>query len=397
MKTWLIEPRDPLIFRDGRPFHANPGARAKTLAFPFPSTLIGAARTLAGRDHNGHFDRNKIDYLLQKEIRGPLLIAISKKGRIEEWIVPAPADALVLKQKPYDKKAGRLVMLTVLQTPVGAETDLADLALVGPVGARKGKPHSKAPAFWRWQKFEDWLSEPKVQNDVLFSEIGVAGPERESRMHVSIKKTSQTAENGALFQTSGLEFMAVEKDEEGGKPPRLDTAMRLALAVRTDAAVTAGLGFLGGERRAVQWSPIDDSFPVCPNKIRKRIKQDKHCRLILLTPGLFEQGYLPSLNPQITGGVKATIVAAAVNRYQTVSGWDYDKQLPKPTQCLAPAGSVYFLKLDGDETAINQFIDAMWMHNISDDEQDRRDGFGLAVLGIWDGKPKEMEVNDVKS
>ncbi|MFZ2521089.1 MAG: type III-B CRISPR module-associated Cmr3 family protein, partial [Anaerolineae bacterium] len=32
MKTWLIEPRDPLIFRDGRPFSASPGARAKTLS-----------------------------------------------------------------------------------------------------------------------------------------------------------------------------------------------------------------------------------------------------------------------------------------------------------------------------------------------------------------------------
>jgi len=54
---------------------------------------------------------------------------------------------------------------------------------------------------------------------------------------------------------------------------------------------------------------------------------------------------------------------------------------------------VLFFKLDGDDTAVGRWIDATWMHCVSDEEQDRRDGFGLAVLGVWDGKLQPMEVS----
>ena len=50
MSLWLIVPRDPLIFRDGKPFTATPGERSNSLGFPFPSTLAGAVRTLVGAD-----------------------------------------------------------------------------------------------------------------------------------------------------------------------------------------------------------------------------------------------------------------------------------------------------------------------------------------------------------
>ena len=38
MTIWLVEPRDPLIVREGRPFGPDPGAWATSLPFPFPST-----------------------------------------------------------------------------------------------------------------------------------------------------------------------------------------------------------------------------------------------------------------------------------------------------------------------------------------------------------------------
>ncbi|HZQ09120.1 MAG TPA: type III-B CRISPR module-associated Cmr3 family protein, partial [Anaerolineae bacterium] len=58
MSVWLIEPRDPLIFRDGRPFNPTPGARAISLPFPYPSTLAGAVRTRVGQNENGVFDKD---------------------------------------------------------------------------------------------------------------------------------------------------------------------------------------------------------------------------------------------------------------------------------------------------------------------------------------------------
>ena len=51
MTLWRIEPRGPLIVRDGRPFGLNPGARAESLDFPFPATIAGARHHRAG--HHG--------------------------------------------------------------------------------------------------------------------------------------------------------------------------------------------------------------------------------------------------------------------------------------------------------------------------------------------------------
>jgi CRISPR-associated protein Cmr3 len=49
-----------------------------------------------------------------------------------------------------------------------------------------------------------------------------------------------------------------------------------------------------------------------------------------------------------------------------------------------PAGSIYFFEVrQGDGAALAD----RWLQSVCDDEQDRRDGFGLAVWGTWN--PKE--------
>ena len=110
-----------------------------------------------------------------------------------------------------------------------------------------------------------------------------------------------------------------------------------------------------------------------------------------MTPAWFEHGYLPEW-VRSNYGVKASVEGAIVNRYQTVSGWDYDIQRPKPTRRLAPAGSVYFLKLQGTPEQRQDFINAVWLKPVSDDAQSRLDGYGIAVLGSWNGKLRDMEV-----
>lgn len=70
MELWIIEPRDPLIARDGRPFGPYPGARARPLNFPFPSTIAGGLRTRAGQDQSGRFEAKNIPAVKQIGIRG---------------------------------------------------------------------------------------------------------------------------------------------------------------------------------------------------------------------------------------------------------------------------------------------------------------------------------------
>lgn len=382
MKMWTIVPRDPLIFRDGKPFKADAGARAKSLPFPFPSTLVGAARTLAGRDaETGVFDKNQIEPLLEMEIRGPLLVEFGKEK--PSFLFPAPADALILKKKDQedvktkDEKA-RLIQLAPAKLKNGEATDLEDLLVIAPTEEAQAKPNRKAPHFWKKDDFVRWLENPQNE-DVILSKLGHNGPIAESRMHVQINAATGTALDGALFQTSGLEFTQLQKEKDEIYP-ELSRAKTLGLAIQTDADLREELGFLGGERRVAQWQEASSELklPECPHEVKKAIIEHKSCRLVLLTPAYFEDGHL---SKWLQEQYDIEVVAAAVLRYQVVSGWNYKENENKPTRRLAPAGSVYFLKIGKD---VEKFIEDIWMKkNISDGEQNRLDGFGLAALGTW--------------
>lgn len=388
MTIWIIEPRDPLIVRDGRPFGPTPGARAASLMFPFPSTTTGGVRTRDGLDADGRFQRSQISRVKQICVCGPLLVELdSTTGDIVDWFAPAPADALLLDVDSPDPAKAILKRLVPLELPPQAGTDLpSGLSLVGMPKPDPRKPCSKAPRFWNWDQFERWLRDPQNGEETL-ADMGHNGPVQEERTHVSIQRETQTASEGALFQTRGLEFVHAEK-----KKP-LTTAVRLALAVATDALnLKTGIAPLGGERRLVSWRCSSHSLPGCPAALRESIVKHCHCRVVLLTPAYFQAGSEPFWLVSQREGITPSLQAMAVSRPQVVSGWDFENPGPKRTRRLAPAGTTLFLKLDGDETAIEKWVDATWMHCISDEENDRRDGFGLATLGVWDGTLQPMEV-----
>jgi CRISPR-associated protein Cmr3 len=389
MSVWLIHPRDPLVFRDGKPFNATPGARAESLPFPYPSTLAGGVRTRAGQDETGWFDpRQVIDRLLQLSIRGPVLVSLDEDGKITEWYLPTPADSLIVESNGRAQRH----WVHPVKLPDEAAINLEQGFPVSVNPIVKHKPHPKAPNFWNWATMEAWLAQPADDAaPVELSTLGISGLVQESRIHVSIDVETGTADEGFLIQTSGLEFSTTPQD---GNQKALSKFQQYALAVETDAELGPGVDFLGSERRVVHWIHSDETLPACPGAIRKAIASQKHCRLLLATPAIFTQGYLPEWICQNTSGLKVAIVAAAVPRYRAVSGWDARKGTQKASRRLAPAGSVYFLSLEGDETAIQQFIDGVWMNTISDDEQDRRDGFGLALLGAWDGEIVPLEVKE---
>ncbi|MCI0392593.1 MAG: type III-B CRISPR module-associated protein Cmr3 [Acidobacteria bacterium] len=397
MKTWIIEPRDPLIVRDGRPFENTPGARARSLDFPFPSTTTGGVRTRYGLARGGDFDAALIAEVKTKSVRGPLLVELDANGGIESWMFTAPADALWFEYDQTDDKHAALKCLVPLRLRESEQTNLAGgLYPVGLIKPDSRKPFGYAPRFWHWGKFEQWLEDTAVLTVVYrhaITDIGHSGPTSEERTHVSITPDTQTAAEGALYQTRGLEFTRSTGRE------RLLMARRLALVVTTDAdPLASGLAPLGGERRLVNWRESTQRLPTCPPKVRTKIQKTAACRVVLLTPAYFTQGFRPTWLLQSHAGVTAELKATVVPRAQVVSGWDFDRRYgrkgegrAKPTRRLAPAGSVYYLKLTGTPEAIGVWVDAMWMNCASDEDADRQDGFGLIALGAWSGECEPME------
>ena len=397
-ETWLIEPRDALIVRDGRPFGSTAGVRAKSLDFPFPSTTTGGVRTRAGLDlikgDVNEFPKYKINgeslsEAVQKiEVRGALLAEV-EDGEVN-LLVHAPADCLIVASENKNEK-NRFPLVPLESDNLDFCSNLDGLHLLGTTEKVTGKPQSE-PRFWRWTKFEKWLKSADEADVIDVETLGHRGLTGEQRTHVRIldeTKGYQTKANvpGGLFQTRGLEFTVTDEKNQ------LSSAKKMVLVVEVErhnfgGEIQEGIAPLGGERRVVAWRKSDENiFPNCPGEIKTRIASDKSCRLILLTPAIFENGFKPTWL-QTANGLTATVEAIAVSRTQVISGWDFVKRSPKPTRRMCPAGTVLFLRLsDGD---IGKWNEHTWFRCMSDSEQDRKDGFGLAALGTWDGIPKKL-------
>ncbi|MBK7995035.1 MAG: type III-B CRISPR module-associated protein Cmr3 [Blastocatellia bacterium] len=395
MTVWILEPRDPIIFRDGRPF-GDPGARAASLSFPFPSTIAGGVRTRAGLDAQGNFQKGKISEVKKIAIKGPFLVELAETGSIQNWLMPAPMDLVILNNDSNNETTVNIKKLVPINMPENSftdlQTDFPNLSLVGMTQSDNRKPHKPPPRFWYWKKLEEWLNNAQDKLDVNLSDLGHKGPSLDIRTHVSILNESQTAREGALFQTQGLEFTYQKQADK-----KLANLTRLALAVQTEANLREGVAMLGGERRIVNWHKNNDSIPFakCPDQIKKQILCTKACRVLLLTPGCFKDicqpEYLITPHKTLTPQIKAI----RVERPQVISGWDFETNKPKATRRLAPAGTVFFLKFDEkttNEKELENWVDKIWLSSVSDDEQSRLDSFGLAVLGTWSGKNEIMEV-----
>lgn len=414
MPTWIIEPRDPLLARDGRPFGATPGAHAAALPFPYPSTTTGGVRTRAGLGPDGAFDPALRATVLDIAVRGPLLVRLDAAGEIATWLPPAPADALLLPGDAPDSPPRRRRLLPIAP-PAGAQSDVdaEGLALVGLPRPPPVKP-MRPPPFWTWEQYETWLL--GTPDEDRPARLGTPGPVAAARTHVRIARATQTADEGALFATVGREYTAQPGYLESALPRWDEDTRRLALAVvaegaRADFPTAPGpFAPLGGERRLMAWRLSAQELPPCPAEVAERIITAGHCRLLLLTPAHFAAGWRPGSGAGMLGdpadGVRIIVRAAALPRPQVVSGWDFmagppkparpwePTGQPKPTRRLAPAGSVYFLQLNGSPAARKAWISAHWMRCVSDAAQDQHDGFGLAVLGTWDGQPRPLVMEE---
>lgn len=403
MTIWIIEPRDPLIVRDGRPFGPNPGARAATLPFPLPSTIVGGLRHKAGLDDAGVFNREDVARVLGLGLRGPLLVEITDDGALGQFLFPAPADALVLDADGSDPGTTELrIQALAPHALAGApKTNQPDgMALIAPATRVPNKVSGAAPRFWHQQYFNTWLTAPAPDATVALDAVGLRGLESDARTHVSVQPDTQTAREGALFQTRGLEF--TWRDRVAWAEREAFVIRRLALAAAFEDKGTpytpphfpGGLAPLGGERRLMRWSAVERTLPEPPPGLFDAIVEARQARVILLTPALFAAGYRPPVTWMRGGGI-AHLRAAAVPRAQVISGWDLNadngvdergrprpRGKPKATRRLAPAGAVYFVTWESGAD-VRAWLDATWMQNVSDADQDQRDGFGLAALGVW--------------
>ena len=396
---------DPVIARDGRPFGLNQGTKMRSLAWPLPSVMAGSFRTgmvkANGQDSYGGNIRNS---LIALEIWGGFPLAAS------QLYLPRPMDAVgrptedgkhlstVYQVTPCDMASQPLPQGAGCNMPRGG---LRPVMLTESQSEEDFKP-VRLPAWWPCSKIVSWLTTCQpVWDAEFFDETFLREPLRDERDHVSIEAERGAAEEGMVFSTSGLALSWLPKNISASGVPRQRALVpermqkvELALAVEDPQQAFPQLNQLrflwpmGGERRIVFWSASqgDGDLWKCPQAVQEKLSRAKRVRMVLGTPAIFNDGWKPAwLDHDLTGSppgvsVKLKLVGVVSDRWQAISGWSLKRGGPKPTRRAVPAGSVYFFECC-DESAAE--LAKLWLRPVSDELRERRDGFGVALWGVW--------------
>ena len=364
-----LDPLAPVIVRSGRPFDGQAGP--DSARFPPPSTVAGCLRTARARAKGEEFG----SHLRTLAVSGPLLL-----DRDNRVLVPKPANAHY-----YDTgSTASCVRAEPCSFDAGCDADLpAGHMPVRLTKERKDKP-GKGPHWWLLSDLLDFRQGQDIASEL--KSRGWSPGSGDRRTHVAINRKRRAADEGKLFQTEGLVLDGRKTGDaaEGG----------LRLLARFGEPLGSALAHLGGERRLAALEPRDSSiWPSPPSGWLQGVVDSGGLCLTLLTPGIFKAGYRPGwLDETLTGspptapGLTLQLCAAATDRWQPHSGWDLALGQPRSTRKLAPAGSTYWFRiLNG---ANEETLGPLWLANISDDEQDRLDGFGLALPSAW-SPPKD--------
>ena len=377
-QTYFIDPLAPLVFRDGRPFGET--GDGVGLSFPWPTTTSGAVRAAIGELNALSFDDPAVLAQLKGTmVRGPLPCRIQPNGTVEP-LFPKPADALYMEVKG---QLGPVPLKPLVSDPMSGGMDLPDQGLLPIAPPRAVTPKGRAgPALWYLSTLESWLLGHAPAGAV--DSLGIDPFPEARRTHVGIEPSTLASKEGILFQSSNLEFGHQRLTPDHRPPGQAWSDDRYGLLVQAATDLPRCLRRVGGEGRLAEIVPAQGAWPSPPPALMHSIKAAGRFRLILATPGLFGQGWIPSWLtsgiPPGVEGLRVRLKAAAVDRWMAVSGWDMEHRRARAVRRAVPAGATYWLEIiEGDPEKVLE----LWLASVCDREADRNDGFGLVLPGVW--------------
>lgn len=392
----LLAPRSPLIFRLGKPFGATGGGDA--FGFPPPATIAGALRAHLADELNLPLHPPKdheADHRALRErlrVKGPLLV--HGYGSDAEVYFPRPADAVYLRTKhPAEPRLVRAMPRAIRNDGEGC--DLPDALLPVCLDADDNDKRADVPGFWSALAMGAWLSNGGGPSKNLMASL----PPLDLRTHVGIDRKTLANDNGRLFQSAGLDFgpRRIDSSDKYFEQRGWGLLTQLADTQGADLAqLDGGVRRLGADGRSARLKVLTGVWPLIPRELVAALETltlGGYLRLVLATPAIFTAGWRPGWlkpvqesgktvyrgSPPGANAVELELVAAAVERWTPYSGWDLEQWKPRAIRRLAPAGSVYWFKLTGGSGGE---LSRLWLSSISDNAQDQRDGFGLALPGI---------------
>lgn len=383
----FIQPSDVLLFRDGRPFSAGEGHRARSLFPPNPTTMQGVIRSKVLAEFCGRYHQyrdgcaqcseqpdcnvpteigkaastGEADYG-QLSLQGPL-IAQYQESQLTVYFSVAN-DVVQLKNE------NRLVLLQPLSSSLPGESDLSESLKL--LWSLENEAVENASGYWSQAELQAYLLEQIPQTLTGSEELF----QKETRVGIEVNNSRQAVEEGKIYQT---EFIRCQ--EHIGLYLEVQGISRLS---QSDA--DQGLLSVGGESRSASYYQLPGiTWEKFSSQLASKLAQSAGFKIYLATPTIFNQGWLPAwIDAQtLTGsyqGIDVHLEAVALGKYQTCGGWDIAFNRPKPTRRAISAGSVYYFTTSASAESV---IDTFHWHNLADNPEDAQIGFGLGLVGCW--------------
>jgi CRISPR-associated protein Cmr3 len=391
----FIEPSDVLLFRDGRPFSAGEGHRARSIFPPTPNTIQGVIRSKVLAERCGRYQEYRDGCLhcpennnctIPEEIGTPAhnhygnlqikgtLLAKHEKSDLTAYF-PVPTDIVQVKKKNDPAPESQLRYLSPLREKIPGINDLA--YSLHSLWTTESTPIEAVQGFLTQQNLVNYLLGENPGNVVSSDKLY----ERESRFGIEVDNNIQAVKEGKLYQTEFIrckENIGLYIEFEGIKN----------LSANPDSDI--GLIGIGGENRVASYTnTIGIDWRDFKDKLMTQLKGSDGFKIYLATPTIFDsehqQGWLPKwINPNTLSGeyegIKLKLVSAAISGYQTIGGWDVAHNKPKPTRRAVMAGSVYYFQT---EATPEEILKAFHWQNLADEKSEAQIGYGLSLVGSW--------------
>jgi CRISPR-associated protein Cmr3 len=343
MMQLFLEPMDVWLFRDGKPFDADGSRRAESMFPPYPSVIQGAIRTYElnrlGIDVNdsGAVIQAVGDAEDYKElrIRGPVVVK-ENKGELVRYY-PQPADALSVDVEnhtmlrngaPQPHPEGVITNMPMRMDLIG----LDDPAIKGESGL--------------------WLSEDELAKYILGQPAKGEPADRESAdLEPANRKSADRNHVNNFFMVEnriGIGMDNARRAVKTGKlfevgfiRPKPGVGLYVEIEGYTDWP-ESGILRLGGESRTARFRQV----PALKCLYENNKQLGKLFNLYFTTPAYLKEGWTTNWNQFFTQPVR--LLSAAVNRYESLGGFDYARKDHKPARRYIPAGSVYTFRVEGN-------------------------------------------------
>jgi len=354
MKHMFLSPVDTLYLRSNKLF-GDPGDYAMAQMPPWPSVAAGAIRSRMLVDRGINPAAFASGNALVPDDLAAVLGTPTEPGsfrlahfglakQVEDHIeplLPLPSDVVLFKN---DNDTLDVIRLEPQPLPDGVMA--AAVTPYVPV-LKTAKQRKPVQDYWlNGSGLAAYMQGEALQPDHLIETEGLW--KVDPRLGIALDADRRTAAVGKIYTTDAIDMHP-------------DVGFIVMIEGAEELLPTDGLLRFGGDGRAAEIKPCDYSWPQTD---WQQLEQSRCFRLVLTSPGIFGNGWaLSGMQPNgrwHCGTGSARLVSAAVSRPEVISGWDIAAHQPKPAQCVAPTGSVYWL----DD----------WQGDVSEMEKVVRDG-----------------------